>query len=143
MTSPVRRYILNTKSVPVVVPTACVVPFLLSAAATLCRHSAWHTRLQYLDLVTAHLLDVSSAVCTRQPLTASTLACFTCQLYPSSARARGCSTYGAVLFLPRPTCLRLIMFCTCPYMCVGGTLWPKPARVWCDIRYVVLSSVAL
>ena len=62
--------------IPVVAATACVVPFLLDPAAALGRMSPWNMRLQCLDLVTAFLLGVLSAVCTLQPPTASMLACF-------------------------------------------------------------------
>ena len=62
--------------IPVVAAAACVVPFLLDPAAALGRVSPWHMKLQCLDLVAAFLLGVSSAVCTRQPLTASVLARF-------------------------------------------------------------------
>ena len=60
--------------IPIVATTACVVPFLLDPAAALGRLSPWHMKLQCLDLVAAFLLCVSSAVCTRQPATASMLA---------------------------------------------------------------------
>ena len=62
--------------VPVVAATACIVPFLLDPAAALGYTSPWHMKLQCLDLVAGFLLGVSSAVCTRQPPTASTLAPF-------------------------------------------------------------------
>ena len=62
--------------IPVVAATACVVPFLLDPAAALGRLSPWHMKLQFLDLVAAFLLGVSSAVCTRQPPTTSMLAHF-------------------------------------------------------------------
>ena len=65
-----------TNPVPVVAATACVVPLLLDPAAALGRMSPWHMKLQYLNLVAAFLLGVSSAVCTRQPPTASMLAHF-------------------------------------------------------------------
>ena len=65
-----------TSRIPVVAATACVVPFLLDTAAALGRTSPWHMKLQCLDLIAAFLLGVSSAVCTRQPPTASVLAHF-------------------------------------------------------------------
>ena len=65
-----------TSRIAVIAATACVVPFLLDAAAALGRMSPWHVKLQCLDLVAAFLLGVSSAVCTRQPPTASMLARF-------------------------------------------------------------------
>ena len=65
-----------TSRIPVDAATACVVPFLLKPAAALGRMSPWHMKLQCLDLVAAFLLGVSSAVCTRQPATASMLARF-------------------------------------------------------------------
>ena len=67
---------LPTSRIPDVAATACVVPFLLDPAAALGRMSPCHMRLQCLDLVEAFLLGVSSAVCTRQPPTASMLAPF-------------------------------------------------------------------
>ena len=48
--------------------------FLLDPAAALGRMSPWHMKLQCLGPVAAFLLGVSSAVCTRQPPTASVLA---------------------------------------------------------------------
>ena len=50
--------------------------YLLGPAAALGRMSPWHIKLQCLDLVAAFLLGVSSAMCTRQPPTASILAHF-------------------------------------------------------------------
>ena len=38
-------------------------------------------------------------------------------------------------FLPRRTCLRLILFCICPPLC-AGVLWPMPAWVWRDVQSV-------
>ena len=69
--------------IPVVAATARVVPFLLDPAAALGRMSPWHMKLQCLDLVAAFLLGVSSAVCTRQPPTASLLARFRLHAWPS------------------------------------------------------------
>ena len=60
--------------IPVVAATACVVPFLLHPAAALGRLSPRNMKWQCLDLVAAFLLRVLSAVCTRQPPTASMLA---------------------------------------------------------------------
>ena len=60
--------------VPIVAATACVVLFLLGSAATLGRVSPWNVKWQCLDPVAAFLLGLSSAVCTRQPPTASMLA---------------------------------------------------------------------
>ena len=62
----------------VVAATACVVPFLLDPAVALGRVFPWHMKLQCfgLGLVAAFLLGVSSAVCTRQPPTASMLTRF-------------------------------------------------------------------
>ena len=59
-----------------VAATAFVVPFLLGSADALGRMSPSDMRLQCLDLVAAFLHDVSSAVCTCQPPTASVLARF-------------------------------------------------------------------
>ena len=50
--------------------------FLLDHAAALGRMPPWHMKVQRLDLVAAFLLGVSSAVCTREPPTASVLARF-------------------------------------------------------------------
>ena len=68
--------VFPSSRIPVVDATACVVPFLLDPAAALGRMSPWHMKLQFLDLVAAFLLGVSSAVCTRQPPTAPVLAHF-------------------------------------------------------------------
>ena len=68
--------------IPAVAATACVVPFLHDPAAALVRMPPWHTKLQCLDLVAAFLLGVSSAVCTRQPPTASVLARFRLPAWP-------------------------------------------------------------
>ena len=62
--------------IPAGAATAGIVPFLLDPAAALGRMSPWHMQLQCLDLVAAFPLGVSSAVCTRQPPTASVLARF-------------------------------------------------------------------
>ena len=35
--------------------------------------------------------------------------------------------------LPRPACLRLVLFCKRPPLCPGA-LWPMPAWIWRDIR---------
>ena len=45
-----------------VAATACVVLFLLDPAAALGRMSAWHMKLQCLDIVAAFLLGVLCAV---------------------------------------------------------------------------------
>ena len=60
--------------IPVVAVTAGLVPFLLDPAAALGCHPPWYMKLQYVDLVAAFLLGVSSTVCTRQPSSASTVA---------------------------------------------------------------------
>ena len=65
-----------TSCIPVDAATACVVLFLFDPAAALGRMSPWHMKLQCLDLVAAFLRGVSSAVCTREPPTASMLARF-------------------------------------------------------------------
>ena len=75
-----------TSRVRVVAATACVTPFLLHPAAALGRMSPWHMKLRFLDLVAAFLLGVSTAVCTRQPPTASELARFSLPAW-SSVRA--------------------------------------------------------
>ena len=59
--------------VPLLLP-GLVDPFLLDPAAALGCMSPWHMKLKCLDLVAAFLLGVSSAVCSRQPPTASVLA---------------------------------------------------------------------
>ena len=38
---------------------------------------------------------------------------------PGPPSVRGCSAYELCSFLPRRTCLRLILFCTCPPLCAG------------------------
>ena len=88
---------LPSSRIPVVAATACVVPFLLDPAAALSRMSPWHMKSQCLDLVAAFLLGVSSAVCTRQPPTASvdtlSLACLVlrpCVVAPPADRVRFC-----------------------------------------------------
>ena len=118
--------------IPAIAARACVVPFPIDPAAALGRMSPWHMSLQCLDIVAAFLLGVSSAVCTRQPPTASILARFRPPGHPSM---HGCSAYGLGLILPRSACLRLIFFRMCPALCVGA-LWPTPAWVWRDVRSV-------
>ena len=59
---------------PVVPATACLVPFLLDPAAALGRSPPWRMKLQFLALVAAFLLGVSSAACTRLPPSESVLA---------------------------------------------------------------------
>ena len=119
-----------TSRIPVVAATACVVPFLLDPAAALGRMLPWHMKLQCLGLVAAFLVGVSSAVCTRQPPTASMLAHFRLPACPLSVR--GCSAYGSGPILPRCACLCLILFCTCPPLCTG-VLWPMAAWVCRDV----------
>ena len=119
----------------VVADTACVVPFLLDPAAALGCVSPWHMKLRCLDLVAAFLLGVSSALCTRQPPTASVLArlcwrAFVC--LPGPPSMCGCFAYGPGPILARRACLRLILFLTCPPLC-DGALWPMPTWVWCDV----------
>ena len=58
---------------------------------------------------------------------------FACQHGPPSAC--GCSSCGPDLILPLRASLRLILFCTCPPLCVVA-LWPMPAWVWHDVRPV-------
>ena len=60
--------------IPVVAATVCLVPFLLDPCAALGHHSPWRTMLQYLALVAAILLGVSSAACTRLLSSASVVA---------------------------------------------------------------------
>ena len=119
-----------TSRIPVVAATACVVPFLLDLG----RMSPWHMKLRCLDPVAAFLLGVSTAVCTRQPPAASVVACFPCLLGPPSVR--GCSASELCSILPQRTCLRLILFCTCPPLCAGA-LWPMTGWVWLDVRSVI------
>ena len=112
-------------------PTACVVPFLLDPAAALGRMSPWHMKLQRLDLVAAFLLGVSSAVCTRQPPTASVLAHFRLPAW-SSVHAwllylRTGSDFAPER-LPAPDTV---------FACVHtGALWTMPAWIWRDVRSV-------
>ena len=119
--------------IPVLAATACVVPFLLDPAAALSRMPPWYMKLQCLDLVAAFLLGVSSAVCTRQPPTASMLAHFRLPAWSSVHAWFLRLRTGPIL--PRRACLRLILFCTCPPLCAGA-LWPMPAWVWRDVRSV-------
>ena len=56
---------------------------------------------------------------------------------PGPPSVRGCSADELCSILPRRTCLRLILFCTCPPLCAGA-LWPMPAWVWHDVRSVFL-----
>ena len=79
--------VFPTCRIPVVAATACLVPFLLDPAAALGRMSPWHMKLQWLGPVAAFLLGVSSAVCTRQPPTASVSAHLRLPAW-SSAHAR-------------------------------------------------------
>ena len=72
-----------TSGVPVAAATACVVPFLLDPAAALGLMSPWHMKLRCLGLVAAFLLGVPTAVCTRQPPTASELARFSLPAWSS------------------------------------------------------------
>ena len=95
----------------------------------------WHLKLQCLDIVAVFLLGVPSAVCTRQPPTESMLGRFH---LPAWSSVRGCSAYGPGLIFPRSACLRLILFCKCPPLCVGA-LWPMPAWVCHDVRSVFFS----
>ena len=50
---------------------------------------------------------------------------------PGPPSMRGCSACGPGMILPRSARLRLILFRTCPPLCVGA-LWP--AWVWRDVR---------
>ena len=52
---------------------------------------------------------------------------------PGPPSMRGCSAYAPSPILPRSACLRLILFCTCPSLCVGA-MWPMAAWVWRDVR---------
>ena len=121
--------------ISVVAATGCVVPFLLDPAAALGRVSPCNMKWQCLDLAAAFLLGVPSAVCTRQPPTESMLGRFH---LPAWSSVRGCSAYGPGLIFPRSACLRLILFCKCPPLCVGA-LWPMPAWVCHDVRSVFFS----
>ena len=110
-------------------PCSCPGPW----AVTLGRASRWHVKFQSLDLAAAFLLGVSSAVCTRQPPTASMLARSVCM--PGPLSMRGFSAYAPGPILPWSACLRLILFCICPPLCAGA-LWPIPAWIWRDVRLV-------
>jgi len=63
-------------NLPVFAATACLGPFDLDPAAVLGRQPPGHILLQGFGLAAAFVLVVSSAVCTRQPLSASALASF-------------------------------------------------------------------
>ena len=54
---------------------------------------------------------------------------------PGLQSVRGCSASELCSILPRCTCLRLILFCTCAPLCAGA-LWPMTAWVWRDVRSV-------
>ena len=120
-----------TSHIPVVAATACVVPFLLDPGAALGRRSSWHTKLQCLDLIAAFLPGVSSAVCTRQPPTASMLAHFCLPAWSSVHMQRGCSACGSgtILSPGRSAYLCLIQFCTCPPLCAGAQPCVADARL--------------
>ena len=93
--------------VSVVAATACVVPFLLDPATALGRRLPWPLMLQCLALI-AFLLDLSSAVCTRRPLSASWRRrwhAIAFLLGPPSTRS--CSDCSSVLLLPQHNYLRL------------------------------------
>ena len=45
---------------------------------------------------------------------------------PGPQSVRGCSASELCSILPRRTCLRLVLFCTCPPLCAGA-LWAMPA----------------
>ena len=89
---------------PAVAATACIVPFLLDPADALGHHPPWCMKFQCLALVAAFLLGVSSAACTRLPLSApaGVLASLPKAFLLSRLSTRGCSTSGSVLYLPRP-----------------------------------------
>ena len=66
----------------------------------------------------------------------------TCSTGPQSVR--GCSASELCSILPRRTCLRLILFCTCPPLCAGA-LWTGSGVMsdlfffffFVDVQYVV------
>ena len=99
--------------------------------------SSWRVsqQLRCLDLVAAFLLEVSSAVCIRQPLTASEVARFRLPAWASvhAWLLRLRTVFDSALErLPVPDPV-----CTCPPLCAGA-LWPMPAWVCRDIRSVFL-----
>ena len=75
----------------------------LDPAATLGRHPAWRMEMQCLPLVTALLLGVSSALCTRLPPSASPLASLSLPAWSSFHTTRGCSLCSPVLLCPGAT----------------------------------------
>ena len=77
---------------PVVAATACLIPFLLDPAAALRGPLPWRMKLQFLALVAAFLLGMSSAVCTRLPPSESVLASL--HLPACCPSTRGCSSCG-------------------------------------------------
>ena len=128
--------------ISVVAAAACLVLFLLDPAA-LGRHAPWRMKLQSLALVAAFVLGVSSAVCTCQaPFVphhsfVPSPACFKFESRDSQTpklvlRPLVVAPPMVRFILPRCTCLRLLMLCTCPPLCVG-VLWPMPSRVWHDV----------
>ena len=65
-----------------------------------------------------------------------TLHAFPCLLGPPSVR--GCSASELCSILPRSTCLRLILLCTCPPLCAGGCgRCPPGSGVMSDLFFCV------
>ena len=96
-----------------------------------------HTHHQPLPMgAAAFLLGGSSAVCTRQPPTASMLARFRLPAWSSVwlLRLRTGSDF-ALERLPAPD----VMFFTCPPLCAGA-LWPMPAWPWHHFFQFVLRT---
>ena len=118
-------------SYPVVAATACLGPSLLDPAAAL--PPPWRMKLQCLTLVVKFLLGVSSAACTRLPPSESVLASLHLLAWSSVHSWLLCLRFGSLA--ARRCFLRLLLFCTCPPLCAGA-LWPIPAWVWRDVRYV-------
>ena len=136
--------------ISIVAAAACLVLLLLDPAA-LGRHPPWRMKLQSLALVAVFVLGVSSAVCTCQALFVphearmnddhhsfvASPACFKFESRESQTpklvlRPLVVAPPMVRFILPRCTCLRLLMLCPCPPLCVG-VLWPMPSRVWHDV----------
>ena len=91
---------------PVVAATACLAPFLLDPAAALGRPPPWRMKMQFVSLVAAFLLGVSSAACTRLPPSESMLASLRLPAWSSVHLWLLCLRSGSLsapALLPAPT----------------------------------------
>ena len=80
-----------------------------------------------------HTVPAWCGVCGVHPPAPNRVYVGTFAYLPSPPSVRGCSAYALGVILPRCTCLRLILFWTCPPLCVGA-LWPIPAWVLRDVQ---------